>query len=233
MYRIIAEEADFLVISKSANVHFHSQDGTPGVSATLGKDTGCKLYPVHRLDSVTSGLLLFAKSAEAARSFSLLFSSHQVQKYYLALAKGKPKKKQGWVIGDMAKSRRSQYKLLRSRKNPAVSQFFSTSVIPQLRCYLLKPLSGKTHQLRVAMASLSTPILGDTLYGGEDADRVYLHAWQLEFTYKNKEYAFRAGANEGELFSQPEIATLLEHWSPPSGLAWPDNKLSSQRISKR
>lgn len=103
MYRIIADEADFLVISKSPNVHFHSQDGSAGVVAQLEQDLGIKLFAVHRLDTPTSGLLLLAKHPAAARQFTELFSAHQVQKYYLALAKGKPKKKQGWIIGDMAK----------------------------------------------------------------------------------------------------------------------------------
>lgn len=67
MYRIIANEADFLVISKSPNVHFHSQDGTAGVVAQLEHDLGIKLFAVHRLDTPTSGLLLLAKHPAAAR----------------------------------------------------------------------------------------------------------------------------------------------------------------------
>jgi tRNA pseudouridine32 synthase/23S rRNA pseudouridine746 synthase len=146
MYQIIADETDFIVIDKSHNVHFHSQDGTAGVMATVEKDLAIKLYSVHRLDTLTSGLLLFAKSSQAAAEFTRLFTDHKVQKYYLALAKGKPKKKQGSIVGDMAKSRRSMHKLLRTMENPARTQFFSQSVAEGLRLYLLKPLSGKTHQ---------------------------------------------------------------------------------------
>ncbi|MGL4517469.1 MAG: pseudouridine synthase, partial [Shewanella sp.] len=109
MYRIIADEPDFIVISKSANVHFHSQTGEAGVVAQLEQDRDLKLYAVHRLDTPTSGLLVLAKTAAVAKQFTALFTAHKVQKYYLALAKGKPKKKQGWVIGDMAKSRRSMF----------------------------------------------------------------------------------------------------------------------------
>ena len=154
--------------------------------AKLEQDLGIKLFSVHRLDTLTSGLLLFAKSSQAAAEFTQMFTEHKVQKYYVALAKGKPKKKQGGIVGDMAKSRRSMHKLLRTKDNPAKTQFFSQSVAEGVRLYLLKPLTGKTHQLRVALASVGVPILGDKLYGGEEADRGYLHAYSLHFTFRDK-----------------------------------------------
>lgn len=227
MYRIIADEADFLVISKSPNVHFHSQDGSAGVVAQLEQDLGIKLFAVHRLDTPTSGLLLLAKHPAAARQFTELFSVHQVQKYYLALAKGKPKKKQGWVIGDMAKSRRSMFKLLRTKENPAITQFFSTSVADGLRLYLLKPHSGKTHQLRVALASLGVPIMGDALYGVDVADRCYLHAYCLHFRYRHEDgtwqdYAYLDRPQQGELFLTETVSEALVLWQAPATLDWPE-----------
>ena len=227
MYRIIANEADFLVISKSPNVHFHSQDGTAGVVAQLEHYLGIKLFAVHRLDTPTSGLLLLTKHPAAARQLTELFSAHRVQKYYLALAKGKPKKKQGWVIGDMAKSRRSMFKLLRTKENPAITQFFSVSVGDGLRLYLLKPHSGKTHQLRVALASLGVPILGDALYGSDVADRCYLHAYCLHFRYQHEDgswqnYAYLDMPEQGELFLTEAVSEALTFWQAPETLDWPD-----------
>ncbi|NMH66193.1 TIGR01621 family pseudouridine synthase [Shewanella salipaludis] len=224
MYQIVADEADFVVIDKAPRVHFHSQDGSAGVAAQLAADLGYPLFSVHRLDTPTSGLLLFAKSSGTASRFTELFSAHQVQKYYLALAKGKPKKKQGWVIGDMAKSRRSMYKLLRSTDNPAVTQFFSQSVAEGLRLYLLKPHSGKTHQLRVALASLGVPILGDELYGGEPADRCYLHAYSLMFSLDGREYQYLAPPTAGDGFRLAAVAEQLHLWHRPAELAWPDRR---------
>ncbi len=226
MYRILADEADFIVIYKSANVHFHSQDGTAGVVAKLEQDLQIKLFAVHRLDTPTSGLLLLAKNADAARQLTELFSAHKVQKYYLALAKGKPKKKQGWVIGDMAKSRRSMFKLLRTKENPAITQFFSASVGEGLRLYLLKPHSGKTHQLRVALASLGVPIWGDELYGSDVADRCYLHAFCLHFRYQDaasgwRDYAYMDLPSQGELFHLASVSEALAAWREPERLAWP------------
>lgn len=224
MYQIIADERDFIVIAKSHDVHFHSQDGSAGVMAGIENDLGIKLFSVHRLDTMTSGLLLFAKSSAAAAEFTQLFSEHKVQKYYLALATGKPKKKQGWVIGDMAKARRSMHKLLRTTDNPAITQFFSHSVAEGSRLYLLKPHSGKTHQLRVALASIGVPILGDGLYGGEKADRGYLHALSLNFSFREVDYQYLSFPTAGEEFTGPSVIKQLQIWSEPEKLDWPKRK---------
>ena len=100
-FTIVAEHADFLVIAKAPGVSFHSEDGA-GVVVQVEQALGMKLFPVHRLDKVTSGLLILARSSVAAAEFTELFSHHQIQKYYLALSLDKPKQKQGWVKGDMA-----------------------------------------------------------------------------------------------------------------------------------
>ncbi|WP_076541358.1 TIGR01621 family pseudouridine synthase [Shewanella sp. UCD-KL21] len=222
MYQLVEQHPDFIIINKYAGVHFHSQDGNAGVVAQVEADLGIKLYAVHRLDTPTSGLLILAKSSAAAAIFTEMFSDHKIQKYYLAIAKGKPKKKQGWVIGDMAKSRRSMYKLLRSTDNPAITQFFSHSIAAGTRLYLLKPLSGKTHQLRVALASLAVPILGDSLYGGEASDRCYLHAMALQFEYKATQYQFIQWPHLGEQFQLAAVTQqLANEWQSLNDLPWP------------
>lgn len=224
MYQIINQQDDFIVISKNANVHFHSQDGSAGVVAQLEQDLGIKLFSVHRLDTPTSGLLILAKSSDAARRFTEMFTEHRVQKYYLAIAQGKPKKKQGWVIGDMAKARRSMYKLLRSTDNPAITQFFSHSLGDGKRLYLLKPHSGKTHQLRVALASIGVPILGDKLYGtsSDQDDRCYLHAYALSFVFRGKAYAYFQRPDKGEGFTSEQVVAKLNlDWGMPNELEWP------------
>jgi tRNA pseudouridine32 synthase/23S rRNA pseudouridine746 synthase len=222
MYQIINQNDDFIIINKSANVHFHSQDGSAGVVAQLEQDLGIKLFSVHRLDTPTSGLLILAKSSEAARDFTKMFTEHQVQKYYLAIALGKPKKKQGWIIGDMAKSRRSMYKLLRSKDNPAITQFYSHSLSDGKRLYLLKPHSGKTHQLRVALASIGVPILGDELYGKHSSDRCYLHAYALNFVFRGKAYTYFQRPDEGEAFTSEQVVAKLNlDWGVPQELEWP------------
>ncbi|WP_133408401.1 TIGR01621 family pseudouridine synthase [Parashewanella tropica] len=221
-FTLLHQADDFIVIDKAPNVHFHSQDGSAGVVAQVEQQLQKKLYPVHRLDTPTSGLLILATSSAAAARLAEKFKRHQIQKYYLALAKGKPKKKQGSIIGDMAKSRRGMHKLLRSTENPAMTQFFSQSIAEGVRLYLLKPLTGRTHQLRVALASIGSPILGDPLYGKHSADRCYLHAYQLEFEDSGEQYKFTSDPKVGELFNSQAICDQLNLWQQP--LKWPKIK---------
>lgn len=171
----------------------------------------------HRLDKVTSGLLLLARTPQANQQLSMQFQARETQKYYLAIAKGKPSKKQGLVVGDMQKVRRGSWRLLRSQTNPAVTQFFSVALGEGYRLYLLKPLTGKTHQLRVVMKSLGCPIVGDERYGGEQADRTYLHAYALQFNWSQQVISHTLLPDMGAHW--PEH--LPPEWDVPEALAWP------------
>lgn len=197
------ENEHFWLINKPIGWTVQKDEQAPGVLAWLTEQTGLSALPVHRLDKPTSGLLLVAKTNYANRQLSMAFQDKKIAKTYIAISDAKPKKKQGWVKGDMAKSRRGQYKLLRSTENPAVTQFQSIALEGGLRGFLLTPKSGKTHQLRVAMKSLGSPILGDAQYAGTEAERVYLHAWSLSFSFDEKDYNFECLPDDGWLAKWP------------------------------
>ncbi|MFM2480388.1 TIGR01621 family pseudouridine synthase [Celerinatantimonas sp. YJH-8] len=216
---IVFEHPDFLIVDKPAGLSFHRQDDLPGLAQLLKEQTG-PVWPVHRLDKMTSGLVIFALNKSSAAHFLTLFQSHQINKYYLALAQGKPKKKQGLVLGDMEKSRGGNWILKRTRNNPAKTRFLSLSVDIGLRAYLLRPYSGKTHQLRVAMKSLGVPILGDSRYGGEKADRGYLDACALDFNWQGEHVQFTRLPHQGTLFQS--CCSILEPWELPWQAGFPD-----------
>lgn len=182
------------------------------------------LYLCHRLDTVTSGCLLMAKHAEAAAELSGLFGQRQIQKFYLAFLSNKPTKKQGTVSGDMKNRRRGQHILLKSKDNPAVTQFFSHHIDGLGRIAIVKPLTGKTHQIRVAMKSIGAPIHGDTLYGALTADRVSLHAYSLHFSYKGEKFSVVAPPTEGELFTSSACRSWLSAHKQMAELPWPEYK---------
>lgn len=219
-YTLLLDHPQFVVVDKPVGVSVHSEDG-PGLVVQLSEQLNCPLYLVHRLDKVTSGVLLLARSASAAAELSAQFAEHRVQKYYLAIAGNKPKKKQGWVKGDMDKARRGAFKLLPTLHNPAVTQFFSQAIAPGFRGYLLKPRTGKTHQLRVALKSLGVPIYGDELYGGSAFSRVCLHAYQLHFSFAATSYCVTAPlpAAFAELGLKPIVDDV---WAAPDNLPWPE-----------
>lgn len=221
---IIFENDHFVVANKPANQNFHDEgDVNSGFFNKIKKQQGYEeLYPVHRLDKMTSGLIIFAKNLAASQQFNILFEQHHIQKYYLAISLEKPTKKQGWIKGDMVKSRRSAYKLLRTTNNPAISLFFSYGLGKSLRLFIVKPLSGKTHQIRVALKSIGSPITGDAIYNpSNQADRGYLHAYALKFTFLNEEFSFVCPPTDGDLFIRAETSEAIDTMKQPWKLKWP------------
>lgn len=247
MYDVIHSEARFIIVNKHPGISVHRDDAKRGLVMQLEQDLGCKLWLIHRLDRMTSGILVLAKNADVAAELSAAFRNREVEKYYLALSDRKPSRKQGQVTGDMQKGRRGGWLLLRSRENPAVTEFYSQSLRPGIRIFLCHPHTGKTHQIRVALKSLGAPIIGDPLYftprqasgdplqpqpqnpmecGLQDRvnpdrahpDRGYLHAWQLAFRLQGELFRFEC-APSGALFAGCE--KLLEGvWKRPETLNW-------------
>lgn len=223
--KVLFTHNDFYIVHKPADVGFHdeSEIGT-GFFNQCQTFFNEDLFPVHRLDKITSGVMVLARNKSTATWFQQAFEQGDIEKVYIALASNKPKKKQGSVIGDMAKARQRQWKLIKQKTNPAVTRFFSLGIenndIKGLRAFLLKPETGKTHQLRVALKSLGSPILGDSLYGGEASDRGYLHALAIKFNYRDESIEVLDLPEQGMSFLQHQ--SLLKEFSvSPFERKWP------------
>ncbi len=209
----IYENDDFIVIDKPSGISFHNQQGTSGIHTLLKAQLGDNIWPVHRLDKIISGLLIFAKSQYVAAELGKMFEQRKIDKTYIALGDKKPKKKQGHIIGDMKKSRRGSWKLCQSKVNPATTHFQSRSLLPGIRLYWITPTTGKTHQIRVALKSIGAPILGDQRYSGSNAVRGYLHAYQLSFSWRDEHSNIHCRPNFGKYFVSNEITNLLNEFS--------------------
>ncbi|WP_062067082.1 TIGR01621 family pseudouridine synthase [Cellvibrio sp. OA-2007] len=237
MYDMVENNPEFVVIYKKPGISFHSESGDLGLFETVKqKESFTELFPVHRLDKVTSGLLVMAKTPDINRQLCDAFSQRRVQKYYLAISEKKPNKKQGLIKGDMAAARRGAWKLLNAQENPAVTQFFSKSISAGRRLFVVKPHTGKTHQIRVALKSIGAPIAGDSLYGDATqsaaCDRCYLHAYSLAFSLGEKQYRFTELPREGELFSGDVFAAALQEWREPWLLPWPQLSSAAYQSGK-
>lgn len=198
-FSVVIEQPDFLVVNKNAGIDMHDDAGVLGLVSRVSAFLGKSVYPVHRLDKVTSGLVLLAKNKQATSELSQLFANREVEKTYLAISDRPPKKKQGWVKGDMVKGRNGNWKLLHTTDNPAITYFRSITLsLRRHRLYVVSPHTGRTHQIRVALKSISAPILGDERYGGSQAERTYLHAWRLSFNYAEAEYSVEVSPEWGE-----------------------------------
>ena len=219
--RLVAQTEQFVLVDKLPGVIAQGELGSLGYRLSkCYPQTG--VFPVHRLDQVTSGLMLFAKDQATASELSQQFANRQITKHYLALSDRAPKKKQGTISGDMAPARRGDWKLLKSRKNAAVTQFVSRSCGEGYRLYLLRPLTGKTHQLRVALKSIGAPILGDPrYYRDSSADRCYLHAYTISFDCGAETYRYQSLPSEGAHFLRPGFLEAVRELGDPDARTWP------------
>jgi len=185
---IIYEDDDLLVIDKPAGVLPHSK-GNFNPEATVAsfiQGRSKKLGDgrdgiVHRLDRATSGVMIVAKSPEAQAFLQKEFASRRAHKTYVAIIEGhlkpveavidmpierNPKKPSTFRVGSNGKPAQTTYKALKSVANYDLVE--------------LKPRTGRTHQIRVHMSKMGHPIVGDTLYKGIVADRLFLHAAELK-----------------------------------------------------
>lgn len=138
---------------------------------------------VHRLDRGTSGVLLMVKNEETAAYISKQFTNRTTKKEYAAVVSGipeQPKAKLDLPIGRNPNSP-STFRVDAGGK-PAETIYEVQQQSAKHALVELRPKTGRTHQLRVHMAYIGTPIVGDKVYGNEPADRMYLHAHRLEVT---------------------------------------------------
>lgn len=199
---VIYEDEDCIVINKPVGLLTHSK-GVFNPEATVATwltsrvrgMNGDRAGIVHRLDRATSGVMICAKTPKALSWLQKQFSQRRVKKAYVAVGEGtfkqeqaiidmpierNPKKPQTFRVGSNGKSAVTAYRVIKTGEKFSLVE--------------LQPTTGRTHQLRVHLAQLGHPIVGDTLYGGQAAERLFLHAERLELTLPNK---------QREIFSVP------------------------------
>ncbi len=192
---IIFENADFAIVNKPEGIEFHDNNSVKGFFTELKANIIDRIYAVHRLDKITSGLMIVAKNRDAAAEFGSILRNNQLGKIYIGVTAGKPLQKGATITGDIIRSRNGLWRLSRTLINPSITHFRSLPLTKGFRLFVLYPVTGKTHQLRVVMKSNSTAITGDTDYskisiGIQKFDRGYLHCYRLTFHFKGKPYNF-------------------------------------------
>lgn len=137
---------------------------------------------VHRLDRGTSGAMLFPKQKQAAAWLSKCFQEGLVEKRYLALVSGSPKQESWRVDAPIGKVASARYGIVPGGKS-AVTEFRLLSSSGGISLVEARPLTGRTHQIRVHLAESGLPIIGDTTYSNSPAERMLLHCSTM--TFKN------------------------------------------------
>ncbi|NQV12855.1 MAG: RluA family pseudouridine synthase [Parcubacteria group bacterium] len=214
---IVYEDDDLVIINKPAGMVVHPdnnyQSGTL-VNALLNyyppiKDVGESDRPgiVHRLDKDTSGLIICAKTEEAYKYLVAKFKAREVTKKYYALVFGKVKDKQGTVTYSLSKNKSGTAKMTIAIDKEAVTKYKVEKYYQdndQLYTLLeVSPQTGRTHQIRIHLAKIGHPIVGDQLYSFKQhrrecpLKRQFLHAFRLEFKLPSeKDKSFEIGLPE-------------------------------------
>jgi tRNA pseudouridine32 synthase / 23S rRNA pseudouridine746 synthase len=180
---IIYEDQDLVAIDKPHDfLSVPGRYGQPNAQQLLGQQLAVKLYPAHRLDQDTSGVLLFAKNLAAYHRVAKQFAERRVQKVYQAILVGNVLVNKGIIELPLSADLdyRPRQKVDREFGKPCITEFLVIKRQDDLTWVELRPLTGRTHQLRVHMSiGLAAAILGDRLYGNNSAARLYLHAQKL------------------------------------------------------
>lgn len=219
---VVFENQDLMVVNKPAGMVVHPAAGHARgtlVHAALAhspemEGVGGEQRPgvVHRLDKNTSGLILLAKNDEAHRWLQDQFRNREVEKVYLTLVDGRPPTPTGRVetpIGRSSAQRKMMAIVPEHKGRKAISEYHEIEVFPEHSLLEVRPLTGRTHQIRLHMKFLGCPVTGDTVYGHSKPTlplrRHFLHAARLAIKLPGE-----TGLRTFEADIPSELADLLE-----------------------
>lgn len=193
---VLYEDNDCVVINKPIGVLSHSKGAfnpEPTVASWLRSRlrdglVGERAGIVHRLDRATSGVMIAAKTPVALAWLQKQFAQRRTHKTYFAIVAGQMPHEHAMI--DMPIERnplKPQTFRTHSNGKSALTEYWVREATSRYSLLELRPQTGRTHQLRVHLSTLGHPILGDAVYGGEPANRLYLHAEKLELTLPSHE----------------------------------------------
>jgi 23S rRNA pseudouridine1911/1915/1917 synthase len=212
---ILYEDPSVIAVNKPAGLIVHA--GAGARSGTLVNrlvhhfaalsTVGGDLRPgiVHRLDKGTSGVLLVARNDYAHRALAAQFAGRTVEKTYLALVHGKVRAETGRITKAIARDpvRRTRMTTRLDTGRDALTGYRVLQRFEKFTYLEVRLGTGRTHQIRVHLASLGHPVAGDRLYGAPAAERIFLHAWRIAFT---------SPATGQRVLVEAPLPLDLQHW---------------------
>ena len=191
---IIYQDEDIIVVDKPAGITVHPAPGHPRgtlVNALLSlvpelavSRDNIRPGIVHRLDKETSGLLVVARNERARTDLTRQLKERQVRKTYLALVQGVPQPAQGTIEAPIGRHPRNRKKMaVVTGGREAETKYRVREALDRFALLEVEPVTGRTHQIRVHLAAIRHPVVGDAVYGKRSplVERQFLHAWRLAF----------------------------------------------------
>jgi tRNA pseudouridine32 synthase/23S rRNA pseudouridine746 synthase len=250
--RVVLEDSAALVLNKPAGISVMGERHDTDLVRLAARD-GQRLFPVHRIDKVTSGAILLAKELRWHGDLTRQFNRGTTGKDYLAITRSAGLPARGTIDLPLSTGRKSRVRVAAARASIVADEAAGawtvdpSAVFGHVRTYpsvttftrlwhdarhtllLVRPVTGRRHQIRVHLAWIGHPVEGDPLFGSGDASRAHLHSWRL---------AFDAAWRDGERL-QVEAAPGADFWAPVAArLPWHEQaallaearRLSSEEI---
>jgi 23S rRNA pseudouridine1911/1915/1917 synthase len=234
--RVVYEDDDLLIVDKPAGVVTHPSPGHSsgtlvhgllGLAQEGGTSLGGVGGPdragiVHRLDRDTSGLLMVARTDEAQLALQAQLKARRIHKRYLALVAGSVAAQAGRIEAPIGRDPRDRLRMaVVPGGRESVTLYRVRERFPGWTLLEVDLVTGRTHQIRVHLASIGHPVAGDPLYatgaarrGPDGLDRLFLHAWKLELASPSGDGLIRAEAPVPE-----ELAAVLDRLRSADGRA--------------
>jgi len=197
--QIVFEDAELLVINKLPEMLVHPTKGVRSgtllnaliyylnftVESEPKTEKIIRAGLIHRLDKKTSGLMVVAKNPRAHRILSSHFQRKLVEKRYFAVVEGIIGEDFGTINAPIGRNAEERFWYISADGKPAESRFQVIERFGETTLLELKPVTGRTNQLRLHCAHIGHPIVGDDKYGGREFERLCLHAYKLNFWHPN------------------------------------------------
>jgi len=189
IFRIVFEDSELLIIEKKRPFLSQRADRSEkeGLDEFIARQLKKKIYPVHRLDREVLGLMVFGKTPQAADELTRQFRERLIQKVYWARVQGHPREEKQTLIHYLQKNPKTNRVTVFPRETPGAKRAELTYAVleraPDADQLLVKLKTGRTHQIRVQLAKIGHPIVGDTRYSKKSENAVDSEQIQLRSVY--------------------------------------------------
>lgn len=194
---ILHEDTEIVVVDKPSGLVVHPGAGTTETTLVEGllvdrelpvSDDPARPGVVHRLDKGTSGVIVIAKTLNALEFLKQQFSDRATNKHYLAVVDGAFQETEALIDAPIGRDpAMPQLRSIQAGGRASQTEFSVLLELDDSSLLLVRPLTGRTHQIRVHLRYTGHSVRGDDKYGGKEADRLMLHAWKLEIRHPTRD----------------------------------------------